>query len=62
LSDDFIASIAGQGNEAIVDFQNDGILNPADDQAIRTRLERLCKALLALAQRRLGQLPFGDVN
>ena len=58
FSDDFIASITGQCNEAIVDFKNDGVLNPADDQAIRTRLERLGKSLLAFAQRRLGQLPF----
>src|SRR5262245_20424712 len=62
LSDDFIARITGQCNEAVVDFEKDGVLNPADDQAIRTRLERLYKSLLALAQRRLGQLPFGDVN
>src|SRR5262245_37137622 len=62
FSDDFIARITAQCNEAVVDFKKDGVLNPADDQDLRTRLERLCKSLLALAQRRLGQLPFGDVD
>src|SRR5262249_12387282 len=49
FSEDFIASITAHGNEAVVHFKKDGVLNPADDQAIRTGLERLCKSLLALA-------------
>jgi hypothetical protein len=28
FSDDFIARIAGQRNEAVVDFKNDGVRNP----------------------------------
>src|SRR5262249_19637083 len=61
FSDQLIPVIAGQRDEAIVSFKNGAVGEAANDQTIRTRAERFRETLLALAQRFLGPLAFGNV-
>src|SRR5690242_10850298 len=62
FSDQLVATIARERNEAIIYFQNRPVGDAADHESVRAGFERLCKSFLALAQGFVGPLARGDIT
>ena len=54
--------MAGQRDEAVVNFEHDPVSDTADDQGVRTGAKCLCESFFALPKRLLSGFAFGDID